>query len=116
MLSEKLYHLSDDILVLFQGFREDEDIIKVYHHYSFGDQFLENPIHHGLEVITVPHIVRPESSGLPRTTSKLPLENYMKIHIIFRWLFGGCSVAVRWLSHRTISPMDCPVNRHWTYA
>ena len=29
-----------------------------------------------------------------RTTSKLPPENYMKIHIIFRWLFGGCSVAV----------------------
>ena len=29
-------------------------------------------------------------------------------------------VAVRWLSHQTISPMDfpmdCLVNRHWTYA
>ena len=49
MLSEKLHHLSDDIPVLFQSFCEDEDIIKVYHHYSFGDQFLENPIHHGLE-------------------------------------------------------------------
>ena len=65
------------------------------------------------EVITVPHIVWPESSGLPAdyhqtTTGKL---------YEFSYKFP---VAVQWLSHQTISPtdfpMDCPVNRHWTYA
>ena len=66
-----------------------------------------------IEVITVPHIVRPESGGLPvdyhwTTTGKL---------YEFSYKFP---VAVWWLSHQTISPMDfpmdCPVNRHWTYA
>ena len=50
MLSEKLHHSSDNIPVLFQSFCEDEDIIKVYHYYSFGDQVFENSIHHGWKV------------------------------------------------------------------
>ena len=65
------------------------------------------------EVITVPHIVWLESGGLPAdyqqtTTGKLYENSYNFL------------VAVWWLSHQTISPMDfpmdCPVNRHWTYA
>ena len=38
-----------------------------------------------------------------RTTSELPVENYMNFHIIFRWLFGGCLVAA--VFH---SPPHCP--------
>ena len=69
--------------------------------------------HPRAEVITVPHIVQPESGGLPAdyhrtTTGKL-------YNFSYKFL-----VAVRWLSHWTISPtdfpMDCPVNRHQTYA
>ena len=65
------------------------------------------------EVITVPHIVWPESGRLPvdyqRTTTRKLYE--------FSYNFP---VAVWWLSHRTISPMDfpmdCLVNRHRTYT
>ena len=62
------------------------------------------------EVITVPHIVRLESGGLPvdyhqTTTGKLYEFSYNFL------------VAVQWLSHWTISPMDFPmdfpVDRHW---
>ena len=61
------------------------------------------------EDITVPHIVQLESGRLPAdyqrtTTGKLYEFSY------------NFPVAVRWLSHRTISPMDFPMNRHWTYA
>ena len=54
----------------------------------------ERTLNEMLEVITVPHIVQPESGRLPadygRTTTKLPLENYMNFYINFWWLFGGC--------------------------
>ena len=35
--------------MLYKGFREDEDVVQVYHHYSFRNEFLEDVVHHGLE-------------------------------------------------------------------
>ena len=35
--------------MLFKGFRENEDVIQIHHHYSFHNEFSENVIHHGLE-------------------------------------------------------------------
>ena len=35
--------------MLFEGFREDEDVVQVHHHYSFHNEFSEDVVHHGLE-------------------------------------------------------------------
>ena len=35
--------------MLFEGFRENEDVVQVHYHYSFRNEFSENVVHHGLE-------------------------------------------------------------------
>ena len=60
------------------------------------------------EVITVPHIVRPESGGLPvdyqRTTTGKLYENSYNFPVAVRWLFGGCLTGqlVQWTFQWTV--------------
>ena len=35
--------------MLFQCFRENQDVVEVYHYHSFHYKFMENVVHHGLE-------------------------------------------------------------------
>jgi hypothetical protein len=55
MLEEKLVFVksfkdeSCDVMMLFHGLCEDEDVVKVDTDNSFHDEVLENVIHHGLE-------------------------------------------------------------------
>ncbi len=38
-----------DPSMLLEGLYEDEDVVQVYHHYSFRDEFFKDIIHHHLE-------------------------------------------------------------------
>ena len=84
-----------------------------FSHQSLEKSTVETHRNCSVEVITVPHIVQPESSRL--------LVDYHQTTMGKLYDFSyNFLVAVQWLSHQTISPMDfpmdCLVNRHWTYA
>ena len=49
MLSESLEHQACHPVMLFHRFREDEDVVQVDTDYTFGNEVLEDIIHHGLE-------------------------------------------------------------------
>src|ERR1700735_4608446 len=49
MLPEELHNPSDNFPMFLQGLCEYKDVVEVYHHYSFGDQVLEDSVHHCLE-------------------------------------------------------------------
>src|ERR1700761_5346482 len=49
ILLENFHDLADNLSMLFQGFSEYEDVIQIYHYYSFRNQILENSVHHHLE-------------------------------------------------------------------
>jgi len=49
MLLQEFQNSVGDLLMLFKGLREDEDVIQIDHDYAFWDEVLENVIHHCLE-------------------------------------------------------------------
>ena len=75
-----------DHLMLLEGLHEDENVIQIYHHYSFGDEFFEDIIYHNLESgwaisKTEKHDKR-FKEALVHLKSGLPLVAFLDVNII----------------------------------
>ena len=75
-----------DPSMLLKGLYKDEDVIQVYHHYSFGDEFCKDIIHHCLESgqdisKTEKHNERFEEASV-HSKSGLPLIAFLDANII----------------------------------
>src|SRR5271170_2145071 len=49
MFLEELHDSPDHFPMFLQCLCEYKDVVEVYHHYSFGNQILEDSVHHCLE-------------------------------------------------------------------
>ena len=49
MFLEKFHDSADNFLMFIQCLSENEDVIQIDHHYTFGNEVLKDPIHHSLE-------------------------------------------------------------------
>ena len=49
MLLQQFQNSAGDLLVLFKGLREDENVVQIDHDHTFRDDVLEDAVHHRLE-------------------------------------------------------------------
>ena len=49
MFLQKLQNAAGDLPVLFEGLREDEDVVQIDYDHAFRDKVLEDVVHHRLE-------------------------------------------------------------------
>jgi len=49
MFLQQLQNAAGDLLVLFKGLCEDEDVVQIDHDHTFRDEVLEDVVHHRLE-------------------------------------------------------------------